>query len=243
MPEGSISNPHGPLVRPVPPGRLLTDARHTPTVRSRPEDAPMDPTSLFAFAAALAVAAASPGPGVAAVVARALGAGFRGALPMVAGLVIGDLVYLTAAAFGLAALAQSFGLVFLAIKYVGAVYLAWLAYRLWTSEPKPAEVAAEGRGGVWRTFLTGLSVTLGNPKVMVFYLALLPTLIDLGGLTALGFVEMVAVMVVVLFVTVGGWAAAAARARAVFRSPRALRLLNRGAGTMMAGAAAAVVAR
>jgi threonine/homoserine/homoserine lactone efflux protein len=203
----------------------------------------MEPSTLAAFALALTLAAASPGPGIAAVVARALGAGFRGALPMVLGLVAGDLVYLSFAAFGLAALAASFGGVFLAVKYAGAAYLIWLAVRLWRAAPSAQAVGAVATGRPWRTFLAGLSVTLGNPKVMVFYLALLPSLIDLERLTALGFAELIAVVIVVLLVVVGGYAAAAARARDLFRSPRAMKLMNRGAGTMMAGAAVAVVAK
>lgn len=203
----------------------------------------MDLPTLLAFTAALALAAASPGPGIAAVVARALGSGFAGALPMVLGLIVGDALYLTFAAFGLAAIAQSFGMVFLAIKYVGAAYLLYLAFKLWTSKPEASAVGEVASDGAVRTFLSGLSVTLGNPKVMVFYLALLPTLVDLERLTPIGYAELLAIVVVVLLVIVGGYAAAAARAREVFRNPRALALLNRGAGTMMAGAAAAVVAR
>ncbi|MEJ1156864.1 LysE family translocator [Prosthecomicrobium sp. N25] len=203
----------------------------------------MDPATLVAFTIALALAAASPGPGVVAVVAKALGTGFRGALPMVLGLVLGDLTYLSFAAFGLAALAQTFGTVFLAVKWVGAGYLAWLAVRLWTAAPTGARLEAAGETGAMRTFLGGLALTLGNPKVMVFYLALLPSLVDLPALTTTGFAELAGVVVVVLLAVIGGYAAAAARARDLFRSPGTLRWLDRAAGTMMAGAAAAVVAR
>jgi threonine/homoserine/homoserine lactone efflux protein len=138
----------------------------------------LEPATLIAFTAALALAAASPGPGIIAVVAKALGSGFRGAFPMVLGLVLGDLSYLTFAAFGLAALAQSFGTVFVVVKWLGAAYLAWLAVRLWTAEPAAARFGAAAATGAWRTFLGGLALTLGNPKVMIFYLALLPSLVD-----------------------------------------------------------------
>lgn len=203
----------------------------------------MDLMTLAAFALAFSVAAASPGPGIAAVVARALGAGFRGTFPMVIGLVAGDLVYLSFAVFGLAAIAQSFGTVFLVIKYAGAAYLLYLAVKLWRAKPVPADVrAAEGQGAV-RTFLAGLALTLGNPKVMVFYLALLPTLVPLERLTAIGFAELVVTVSVLLTLIGSAYAAAASSARDLFRSERAVRALNRGAGTMMAGAAAAVVVR
>lgn len=203
----------------------------------------MDAMSLFAFAIAFSIAAASPGPGMAAVVARGLGGGFRGAFPMVLGLVVGDLVYLSFATFGLAAIAQRFGTVFLLIKYLGAAYLLYLAVKLWLAKPDPEQVRAEAAQRPLRTVLAGLSLTLGNPKTMVFYLALLPTLIPLEHLGMLGFVELCGLVVVLLTLIGSAYGAAAAGAREIFRSPVALRRLNRTAGTIMAGAAAAVVAR
>lgn len=76
-------------------------------------------TGFIAYSGALAVAAAIPGPGVTALVARALGSGFRSSLFMAFGLVVGDLTYLTAVVLGLAFVAQTFGAVFLAHQ-VGA---------------------------------------------------------------------------------------------------------------------------
>ena len=203
----------------------------------------MDPMTLLAFAVAFTIAAASPGPGMAAVVARGLGGGFRGAFPMVLGLVAGDLIYLSFAVFGLAAIAQSFGTVFLVIKYAGAAYLLYLAWKLWTASPDPETVRARVSEHWARTLLSGLSLTLGNPKTMVFYLALLPTLVPLDRLTALGFAELVVTVTVLLTLVGSAYGLAAAGAREVFRSPRALRRLNRVSGAVMAGAAAAVVAR
>ena len=87
----------------------------------------------IAYSGALALAAAIPGPGVTALVARALGSGFRSSLFMSLGLILGDLIYLTAVVLGLAIVAQSFGMVFLAIKWAGVAYLAWLAWSFWTS--------------------------------------------------------------------------------------------------------------
>src|SRR5690606_41909429 len=78
------------------------------------------------YAGALAIAAAIPGPGIIALVARALGSGFRPALFMAGGLVVGDILYLTAVVLGLAMLAQTFGNAFLIVKWVGVAYLAWL---------------------------------------------------------------------------------------------------------------------
>ena len=70
------------------------------------------------YAIALAIAAAIPGPGVIAIVARALGAGLRPTLPMLFGLVLGDVVYLAAAILGLAYVASTFGTLFVVINIV-----------------------------------------------------------------------------------------------------------------------------
>lgn len=205
----------------------------------------MDPGAVAVFAAALFVASASPGPNTAAIVARVLARGTGGALAFVAGVVAGDVVWLTFAVAGLAVLAETFAGVFAAIKYAGAAYLLWLAWKLWTTPARAAEVGADGVGREHpaRLFLGGLAVTMGNPKVMVFYVALLPSLVDLGGIEVLGYLELVLAALAVLAVVFGGYVALAVRARRLLRSERAIRLVNRGTGAVMAGAAVAVATR
>jgi threonine/homoserine/homoserine lactone efflux protein len=204
----------------------------------------MDIAGLLVFGSALFIAAASPGPGIAAIVARVLGRGPRGAVAFSAGVAIGDVVWLTFAVVGLAALAQAFHGVFLAIKYAGAAYLLYLAYRIWTAPAaiRPAELEERGEHPA-KLFLAGLAVTMGNPKVMVFYLALLPTLVDLARITVLGYAELVAVTLGVLATVFAGYILLASRARRLITSPRAVRILNRVTGTVMAGAAAAIASR
>lgn len=204
----------------------------------------MDLAGLLVFATALFIAAASPGPGIAAVVARVLGRGTQGAVAFSAGLAIGDVVWLTLAIVGLAALAQAFHEVFLGIKYAGAAYLLYIAYKLWTAPAAAQEVRAnEITEHPAKLFLGGLAVTMGNPKVMVFYLALLPTILDLTRVTLLGYAELVLATLAVLAVVLGAYIVLASRARRLFTSARAIRILNRTTGTVMAGAAAAVATR
>jgi len=204
----------------------------------------MDLTALLIFAGALLVAAASPGPGIVALVARVIGGGLAGVAPFVAGLILGDLLWLAAAVLGLAVVAHTFHEAFVAIKFAGAAYLLYLAYRMWTA-PAQSTVIAESsrRDSNSSLFLAGLSVTLGNPKVAGFYLALLPNLIDLGHVDMLGYAEMAGISIAVLTVVLSGYALMAARARIFFRSPRAARLFNRTGGTLMAGAAIAVATK
>jgi len=198
----------------------------------------------LAYSLALAIAAAIPGPGVTALVARALGSGFRSALAMSFGLVVGDLTYLTAVVLGLALVAQTFGTVFLVIKWLGVAYLAWLAWSFWKSGITPETVEArKGKGGLFASFLAGLTVTLGNPKTMIFYLALTPTLVDLRTITLADYVMLAALTVVVLLVVLVPYLALAAKARWFLKTPRALKALNRTAAAFMAGAALAIASR
>ena len=75
---------------------------------------------------------------------------------------------------------------------------------------------------------------------MLFFLALLPTVVPLETLNAFGHLEIAGAIAVILPPTLGRLCALATRARAWLRDPRAIRLMNRGSGTLMAAAAAAV---
>jgi threonine/homoserine/homoserine lactone efflux protein len=203
-------------------------------------------SGLLVFAAAYALAVASPGPGVAAAVARGLGRGRQGAVPFIAGYVVGDLVWFTVATAGLSFVAELLGPLFAVIRYAGAAYLLFLAWKLWTTPVTPSDAAALAERppeGGWSLFLGSLSLTLGNPKPILFFMALLPSIVDLHALTLLGFVEVAALMVVLLSAIIGSYVLLAASARRFFTSARAMRRLNRVTGTVMAGAAVAVATR
>ncbi|TIT18724.1 MAG: LysE family translocator, partial [Mesorhizobium sp.] len=93
------------------------------------------------------------------------------------------------------------------------------------------------------SFIAGLAVTLGNPKTMIFYLAITPTIVDLKTITLADYGILVALTLFVLLVVLVPYLALAAKARGLLKSPRALRVLNRTAAGFMVGAAAAIAAR
>ncbi len=212
---------------------------------------------LATFCAVYFLAVATPGPGVAAVIARGLAHGPRGALPFIAGFVVGDLTWFFGAALGLAALAQTAHSAFAVVKYAGAAYLLYLAYRLWTAPARSfdsidppdawggsdASDVSDAMQRPWASFLGSLSLTLGNPKPMIFFVALLPTVVKLENLPPLGYIEIAAAIAVILPAILGAYVLAAARARTWFRNPRSTQLINRGSGTLMAAAAVAVATR
>lgn len=198
---------------------------------------------LAIFATAYFAVLILPGPGVTALVARVLACGAQGAPAFIAGFVAGALSWLTIATTGLAVLATSFATLFLTIRYAGAAYLLYLAYRFWVAPPRSLEmreVVPVGRG---RLFLTGLAINLGNPKVMVFFLALLPTVVDLGSLTPGGFALLAVTASIIATGVLTAYAVVAARARRVFASSDAVRLVNRGSSVVMAGTAVSIAIR
>lgn len=203
----------------------------------------MHASVLIAFAAALAVVVAVPGPGIFAVVSCAIARGLREALALICGVVMGDLIYFTAAVLGMATLARSMGDAFLGVKIAGAVYLAWLGVRMWRQPPATLEGnggAAVPPRGFARSALGGLAVTLGNPKAIAFYAGLLPTFVDLERLSRREALAMAAIVVVVVAVIPTAYAVAAAASRRLLGQSSRVRMMNRIAGTMMLGAAIAI---
>lgn len=199
--------------------------------------------SLLIFAGALLVAAGSPGPSIAALVARVISGGLAGVLPFLAAMWIGEAIWLSMAVFGLAFVAQTFHLAFVVVKWAGVAYLGWLAWRMWTAPVAVRAGDMPREESPVRLFLAGMAVTLGNPKIMMFYLALLPTIIDLGSVTLLGWAELTLTMALVLVAIDLAWVLAAAQARRLLRSERAMRVANRISAGTMAGAAAAIATR
>ena len=170
--------------------------------------------------------------------------GLRGVVPFILGFVVGDLIWLTIAATGLALVARTFATAFFAIKILGAVYLLYVAWGLARAKPAlDAGVASrEGTSGA-RAFLSSLSLTLGNPKVIVFFLSIMPLAVDLASLTPARFALIAFVSVLVLSATLFAYALAANQARAWMRSTRAMGVARKAAAGVMAGVALSIVTR
>lgn len=203
----------------------------------------MDIASYLTYAIALAIAAVIPGPGIIALVARALGSGFRPTMPMLLGIASGDVIYLAAAILGLAYIASTFGAVFVVLKYAGAAYLLYMAWSFWRAGISTETISAKRGQGSVASYVAGLLVTLGNPKTIVFYLALLPNLFDLSTVTPASFAMLVGLTYAILLVTLTPYVALAGRARLLLQTPKALRFINRFAAMCLAGAAAAIATR
>lgn len=200
-------------------------------------------TVLLVFAGALFIAAGTPGPSVAALVARVISKGARDVLPFLFGMWAGDAIWLTCAIAGLSAIAETFYHAFVVIKWLGILYLLYLAWKMWFARPDVEEEELPQARSRSRMFLTGLAIALGNPKIMMFYIALLPSIIDIRAVSFGGWAELVVTLIVVLAIVDFTWMFLAAKARGFLKSPRAVRIANRASAATMAGAAMAIATR
>ncbi len=200
--------------------------------------------SIFALAGAMLLLAITPGPGVFATVARALASGMKHSTFVVLGIVTGDLIFLLFAIFGLATVAENLHGLFLAIKYIGAAYLLYLGGRLWRAKPQPIQIDAAEESLSWQSnFWAGLFITLGNPKVILFYLGFLPTFVDLTALKTVDIVVIATVVTLVLGLTMLAYAYAAAQARSLFQKPTSQRWMNRSAGSALIATGSVLAAK
>ena len=201
-------------------------------------------SSLMLFAGVYFAAVATPGPGVAALIARVMGHGLKGVAPFILGYVAGDLIWLFLASTGLTVLAHTFSGVIFAIKIAGALYLLYIAWGLLTSPAALNATAPPPRATTgYRAFLASLSLTVGNPKVIVFFLSILPLALDLDKLDVFDLLFVAALAAVVLSATLGAYALAANRVRGWLGQTRAVKFVRRAVAGLMAGVAVAILTR
>lgn len=202
----------------------------------------MEPHALLTFALAFFVFAASPGPDNMTIMARTVSHGAASGIAYGAGTVIGILIYLALAAFGLSLIVSEMGFLMTLLRYGGAVYLIYMGFRLWTAAPVVPETAPQERSRDLATVcLTAVALNLGNPKMPLFYLALLPNFVG-ADFTTETYLSLASAIIAVEVIVVGGHVWIAGRARRLLRTPRIVRMVNRGAGAVLAVAGIAVIA-
>ena len=119
-----------------------------------------------------------PGADMAFVIASSARGGHRVGVIAALGIGAGALVHILAATLGLSAILQSSQTAFNLIKWVGAVYLLWIALSLLRSNGAIRNAGAGTCGSGWRLFRAAMMVNILNPKVALFFLAFLPQFVD-----------------------------------------------------------------
>ena len=181
----------------------------------------------------------APGTGVVYTLAMGLGRGRRAALAAAVGCTFGIVPALVAASLGLAAILHASALLFLTVKMAGVAYLLWMAWGALRQTGALAVRADRGTGSLRRVAWRGALLNVLNPKLSIFFLALLPPF--LSGVPERAALEMAAlggVFMAMTFVVfaIYGLFAGALRDR-VLASGRAMAWLNRSFAAIFAALA------
>jgi threonine/homoserine/homoserine lactone efflux protein len=201
--------------------------------------------SILSLSLILLALAALPSASVALVVTRSALYGVGNGAAVSAGIVLGDLLFATLALLGMSFLAEAMGSFFAIIKYLGGAYLIWLGIGLLRSQGPTGMQPAHRRNsaGLATSFLAGFFLTLGDIKAILFYASLFPAFVDMTRLGHSGF----ALVLLVTVLSVGGVKLGYAfGARALVRKMRGgleNRWTRKGAGCLMVGSGAFLIAR
>ncbi|MEK6772081.1 MAG: LysE family translocator [Pseudomonadota bacterium] len=189
--------------------------------------------SIAALSGVMVVGAMIPGVSVLAVSARSAAFGFAHGIFTSLGIVVGDIVFILVAIYGLSVLADLMGNHFVLIKYLGGAYLIWLGIVIWRSKSKAEGVEENSESSLLSSFMTGLLITLGDQKAILFYLGFFPAFVDLSKMSFFD----TGIIVAIAIIAVGGpklvYAFMADRASLIFKSSRVTRFINIAAGSVM----------
>ena len=186
--------------------------------------------------AAFFIFAITPGPGVIALLARSMTSGTRSCLGLAFGMTISDVVYLVLACLGLSTIAAHYQMVFTIIRFAGGCYLIYLGWQLWRAPASLDAPQVDSHQGHMASCLQGVMISATNPKVIIFYIAFLPTFLDMTALTAADIVLVACLAVTALMAGLMLVAAGGGSTRRLFRTGAGVRCLNRVAGSIMVAA-------
>jgi threonine/homoserine/homoserine lactone efflux protein len=192
-----------------------------------------DAATFAVFAVAAVTLLLILGPAVLYIVSRSVDQGRAAGFASVAGIHVGSLLHVAAAALGLSALLVSSALAFDAVRYLGAAYLVWLGLQRLLARDEAAGPTRQARDRLGRIFAQGVVVNVLNPKTALFFFAFLPQFVDASaGAVPLQVVVLGATFTGIGLVTDGAYALLAATGagwlRGRRRVARASRLLSGG---------------
>lgn len=188
------------------------------------------------FSCALLLMVITPGPGVLACVSRALTSGFKMSVFVILGIITGDIIFVIMALYGLSAIAEATGSLFIFVRYLGALYLIFLGYRTWIKNNTLRAIKQQEEISALGCYISGLFLTLGNPKAIVFYLSVLPAFLDINSLNATDVAITLAIVISVLATVLITYSFGASRLTILFQGRRAIRNVNRCSGGVMISA-------
>ncbi|MGD1047003.1 MAG: LysE family translocator [Bacteroidota bacterium] len=188
---------------------------------------------LITFLIGMTILAATPGPGVFGSMAKAAAEGFKMSLFFIGGLVLGDIVFLALALLGLSAIAKMLEGMFIFIRIAGGLYLIYLGIRMFRNSQISANVKTDQKENKWHTCISGLLLTLGNPKPILFYASVLPTIINFDEVRFTDALMMMALIALVSFSVLGTYSYIASLSHKIQMSGKMQKRINQVAGFVM----------
>ncbi|GAA0830509.1 MULTISPECIES: LysE family translocator [Marinomonas] len=191
--------------------------------------------SAITFFIAIFIFSVTPGPGVFAIIGRSMMRGAKNSVALCVGMALSDIVYLIMACYGLAAIAAQWETAFLLVRYLGAAYLIYLGWKMWTSPVSNGdEATSKNTTNGLASFLQGFMISASNPKVIVFYIAFLPNFLDVTTLHGMDVLLAAVIAFTALLLGLSIVSVGASQARRYMKSEKAMKGLNRSAGSIMA---------
>ncbi|AXK52921.1 MULTISPECIES: LysE family translocator [Pseudomonas] len=179
---------------------------------------------LLAFALFALVTSITPGPNNTMLLASGVNFGFNRSIPHILGISCGFFVLVLAVGLGLGAVFEAYPLLYSVLRYVGAAYLLYLAWKIARSGPMSEEQQGQGQPlGYWGA----AAFQWVNPKAWVMAVGAISTYTPLQGYFT-NVLVIAAVFALINAPTVSLWAACGSLLRNVLRNPRWLRLFNLG---------------
>jgi len=191
--------------------------------------------SSLTFFLAIFIFSITPGPGVFALLARGITLDAKQCFPLALGMTISDVVYLIFACLGLATIAHNYAFLFELIRVIGALYLFFLAYKMFTAPlqiDENTDIKTQKRDFFY-PFFQGFLISASNPKVILFYIAFLPTFLDIKSLNPNDIVFVSILTIFALMLGLMSISFLANHAKKVLKSKNSMKKLNYSAASIM----------
>jgi threonine/homoserine/homoserine lactone efflux protein len=201
----------------------------------------IDFSTMVTFGAAFTVFAASPGPDNVTIFSKTISSGPAYGIAYGTGVVVSIICFVILATAGFTAANEFLSTNLSLLQYVGAAYLIYMGVMTWKSAPKPKPKTLSG--GIYRMFMTGFALNISNPKMTLFYLALLPGISGARAYSLFDTFLIISVVVLVEIIVIGGHVLFAHSAKTALSTPNSIRIINRVSGSMMVGAGFFIAAR
>lgn len=200
-------------------------------------------TSIIALFSAMIILASIPSVSVLAVSTRSATSGFIHGVFTIIGIVVGDIIFIVIAIWGLSFLSETMGNLFFLIKYLSGAYLILLGVRLCRSKSQDAKTDKGTEFSLVSSFMTGLLITLADQKAILFYLGFFPAFLDISTISFFDASIVIAITTVAVGGVKLGYAFMADRARLLLISSKTANMINIAAGCVMIAVGVFLVAK